>query len=794
MALHQSGQLEQAENLYKKAITADRSNSDAEQFLGLLLLQRGRPTEGIRQIRRAIAINPRVPPYYDNLGAALESTGDAKGALDSFKKASAIDAEKNPERSFGIANALAKLGRTREAESAYREAISQNPADSAFHFNLGGLLKSQDRLHEACECYRAAAACRSPVGGALNNLGTTLRSLGRYAEARSVFEQILEEEPEDFKALINLASVSNELGQADVAASLVTRARKHPEFTAMDNMIRVLQLSGFISLGKSKYMEALASFRQVLQVQPDHRDAKAGLANVFRWLQPSAYDVALVNDLHRLLDEPEIAHQRFARLIANQLCYRINDLIGAGSEEMLSHDLLCSLSEEKLLIVLLSRLTNTDAELEIPLKQIRFSLLGFYADSSPSDEALVRLASALAIQAFHTEHIIPCSKQELELYDSLALISDIKDALEEEQFGLELEWMIAILGMYEPLERYCGELPEALLQHARSPLFKMLIRRAVKEPLEENRLREDIPELQQVTNKTSVEVRAQYEEHSYPRWFYLAPAKPSSYRDFLCGRFSGLQLDRQFAGRVSVLVAGCGTGQEAALIARSRLVDGVVGLDLSKSSLAYAERMRRKLKLKNIRFIQGDILDSGGLGKQFHIIESTGVLHHMAEPLLGWETLTRCLVSGGLMKVGLYSERASREIQIARQWIEEQGFNSDSATIRAVRQKVLDLEKSHPLYSLRFSEDFFSVSACRDLIFHVQEQCYSPSQLKEMLDHLALEFIGFELPDVKTKQQYVNMFPNDLTLTDLDNWEEYERQYPSTFSGMFVFWCRRSSD
>ena len=794
MAHHQSGRLEQAESLYKKAIAADNLNSDAEQFLGLLLLQRGRSAAGIQQIRRAIAINPGVPPYYDNLGAALESTGDAQGALESFRKASAIDGEKNPERSFGIANALAKLGRIEEAETAYREAISLNAADSAFHFNLGGLLKSQGRLQEACECYRNASACQPSVEGALNNLGTTLRSLGRYEEARSVFEQLLKKDPENFKTLINLASLSNELGNAEVAENLLQRARRHPEAGAMENMVKVLQLSGYISLGLTKYVEAVTSFRQVLEAKPEHRDAKIGLAAAFRWLQPSAYDAALVSDLHGLLDEPEIAHQQFARLITNQLCYRLDGLIGAQREENIDRDLLCRLSQEKLLIGLLSRLTNTDARLEIPLQRIRISLLALYADGSPTNEALIRLASAMAIQAFHTEYIVPRSEQELELYNSLALVSEIKEALERLRFGPEVEWAIAILGMYEPLERYCGELPEELLQSAVSPLFKILIRKAVEEPLEENRLRESIPVLQQVTNKTSVEVRAQYEEHSYPRWFYLAPAKPSSYRDFLCGQFSGLQLDRRFAADVSVLVAGCGTGQEAAFIARNRRVDEVVGLDLSKSSLAYAERMRRRLMLDKIRFIQGDILDTGGIGKQFHVVESTGVLHHMQDPILGWKTLLGCLVSGGLMKVGLYSERASREIKIARQWIEENGFDSDSTTIRAVRQKILGFKKSHPLYSLRFSEDFYSVSACRDLIFHVQEQSYTPSQLREMLDHMALEFIGFELPDIKTKQQYRKIFPNDVTMTDLANWEEYERLYPSTFSGMFVFWCRKASD
>ena len=54
--------------------------------------------------------------------------------------------------------------------------------------------------------------------------------------------------------------------------------------------------------------------------------------------------------------------------------------------------------------------------------------------------------------------------------------------------------------------------------------------------------------------------------------------------------------------------------------------------------------------------MQADILHLHQIGKKFDIIESAGVLHHMNEPMAGWRVLTDLLKSGGLMKVGLYSE------------------------------------------------------------------------------------------------------------------------------------------
>ena len=49
--------------------------------------------------------------------------------------------------------------------------------------------------------------------------------------------------------------------------------------------------------------------------------------------------------------------------------------------------------------------------------------------------------------------------------------------------------------------------------------------------------------------------------------------------------------------------------------------------------------------------MQTDILDLNKLNKEFDIIESGSVLHHMDNPFAGWKVLTNCLKPGGLMKI-----------------------------------------------------------------------------------------------------------------------------------------------
>ena len=73
--------------------------------------------------------------------------------------------------------------------------------------------------------------------------------------------------------------------------------------------------------------------------------------------------------------------------------------------------------------------------------------------------------------------------------------------------------------------------------------------------------------------------------------------------------------------------------------------------DLSLASLTYAQRKTNELGICNLQYLQADILSLNQLNKKFDIIESTGVLHHMKEPIVGWRVLKELLNSGGLMKM-----------------------------------------------------------------------------------------------------------------------------------------------
>jgi SAM-dependent methyltransferase len=238
-----------------------------------------------------------------------------------------------------------------------------------------------------------------------------------------------------------------------------------------------------------------------------------------------------------------------------------------------------------------------------------------------------------------------------------------------------------------------------------------------------------------------------------------------------------------------VLVAGCGTGSHAVIAADRFGGVRALAIDLSLSSLGYAMRKTREMRITNIEYAQADILRLGEIGRTFDIIESVGVLHHLGDPFAGWRVLLSLLRPGGFMTLGFYSEIARKHLIEARELIAARGYASTPEDIRRFRQEALRIATPN-LQRLSDAQDFYSTSECRDLLFHVQEARLTLGQIEAFLRECALQFLGFEL-DPQVLQQYRTQFSDDLSATHLGNWARFEADNPRTFAQMYKFWIQK---
>ena len=142
------------------------------------------------------------------------------------------------------------------------------------------------------------------------------------------------------------------------------------------------------------------------------------------------------------------------------------------------------------------------------------------------------------------------------------------------------------------------------------------------------------------------------------------------------------------------------------------------------------------------------------------------------------------------MRIGLYSELARRDIVKVRNLISKEGIGSTSQEIRDYRKNLLGLKDSKKYGFTTSSSDFFSTSACRDLLVHVQEHRMNLKILADFLKDHDLNFLGFEI-DSTVMRAYKKRFPNDPAATNLDQWRIYEEENPDTFIIMYQFWTQK---
>ena len=110
-----------------------------------------------------------------------------------------------------------------------------------------------------------------------------------------------------------------------------------------------------------------------------------------------------------------------------------------------------------------------------------------------------------------------------------------------------------------------------------------------------------------------------------------------------------------------------------------------------------------------------------------------------------------------------------------------------------IREKRVKLLNSENLDHKRIcrSLDFFSLSECRDLLFHEQEHTFDLIQIQQHLQKLGLNFCGFEAVTAINAFQKTYDGTNDIY--NLDKWDQFEKQNPLCFSGMYQFWCQREA-
>ncbi len=210
--VHNNGDLETAEALYRKILEIDPQNADVLHLLGFLAYQVGFGEEGAALIEEAIQLAPEIALFQSNLAKIYLSEKELEKAEIAYRRS----LELNPD-DLDIMNDLGNLLREKEkgpgtdslneSIKLLSEVVRQNPASPEFQVNYGNALRNNLQLDEAKDCYVKALEINPEFSGALVNLGTVYQMKKDSDEAKSYFNKALELDPKNSGALNNFAQV-----------------------------------------------------------------------------------------------------------------------------------------------------------------------------------------------------------------------------------------------------------------------------------------------------------------------------------------------------------------------------------------------------------------------------------------------------------------------------------------------------------------------------------------------------------------------------------------------------------
>ena len=648
-----------------------------------------------------------------------------------------------------LANALRHLGRAARAAEHLRRALQLDPRIPELHCNLGNVRLDLGEFEQARDSFERALALRADFADAICGVGCAQLALGRPVEAVPSFERAVALDPGFHEARSNLAVALESFGRLEEAfqahcACLLAR----PD----------------VELYWTRFAACLGMVRLREPLDPELRD-----------ILPRVLE-------HPAVDPSTVAGSLLA-VVESGASYRsVAAGLESASEDPAALASAWNALEEPILRALLANCLVAHRGIERLIAFARRGALRELTQAPGGARPPLAALAAMAHQCFSTEYVCAESAEEE------AAVAALQRALGAQvaSGSTPPSESIALLACYRPL----GSIDASGALAGRYPEpVNSLVARQVLEPLEEARVAGSVPALGVVDDAVSSAVRRQYESNPYPRWVRTARtealARP---RAVLAQLFPWENFDAVPDSGLQILVAGCGTGKHPIDTAHRFVGSEILAVDLSRASLAYALRKSAELGLARIRYLQADLLQLGSIGERFHVIECTGVLHHLAEPLAGWRVLKSLLAPQGLMRIGLYSELARRHVVRARELA--RSFAATPQDIRRFRARVRASGDDDMIARLERSEDFFSVSGCRDLMFHVQEHRFTLPRIASMIDELGLDFLGFELRDPTVSASYRSRFAEDPERRNLARWHAYEEEFPDTFSKMYQFWVR----
>ena len=289
LRLHQRGEFERAEAIYRNVLRQQPDHADALHLLGVLRHQCGASEEARELLERALENLPSSPETLYNLADILLAQGKPTEAIARFQSALSQRPDFAEARiSLGVAYRAA--GEMEKAINQLREATEKHPDYAEAHYNLGDTLRIQNDVAGAQAALAKALEIRTDFPEAANNLATILRNEGDIEGAARHIEKALHANPDFAEGHNNLGNIRKAEGSIEKAIPHFEQAvRLRPEFAEAHCNLG----NAYLATGRTE--AAIDAFKKALSLSPDLENARGGLSEA-QQRQVPRWHFAMMND------------------------------------------------------------------------------------------------------------------------------------------------------------------------------------------------------------------------------------------------------------------------------------------------------------------------------------------------------------------------------------------------------------------------------------------------------------------------------------------------------------------
>lgn len=204
---HNSGDLKNAESIYRSLIKSIPNNFEVNLYLAILLSQKKDFNEALKIYSKILKINPKSHIAYLNQGLVFQELDRLNDAFNSYEKSNSLLPNVQASCSQGII--LSKLNKDKDALAYFEKAIKIDRNYPNLYYNYAKALANAGSINEAVTYYLKSIEHSQNLIDSFYNLGCIYQDLKQFESALHYYQKVIKKDTKHYASLNNIGQINH---------------------------------------------------------------------------------------------------------------------------------------------------------------------------------------------------------------------------------------------------------------------------------------------------------------------------------------------------------------------------------------------------------------------------------------------------------------------------------------------------------------------------------------------------------------------------------------------------------